>query len=113
MKRFALVVAVVVALVSGLQAQDAARLLRAAMNTEDVDGDLEGAIAQYKKIAASGDRPVAAQALLRMAEVYTKLGRPAARETYQTIVRDYPEQPVATVARTRLSAGAASRRPWA
>lgn len=109
MKRFALVATVVVALVSGLQAQDAARLLRAAMNTEMVDGDLEGAIAHYKKIAASGDRPVAAQALLRMAEVYTKLGQPAARETYQTIVRDYADQPVATVARTRLSAGAASR----
>ena len=45
-----------------------------------------------------------------MAEVYTKLGQPAARETYQTIVRDYPDQPVATVARTRLSAGVASRR---
>ena len=75
--------------------------LRTAMNTEMVDGDLEDAIARYKKLAAIGDRSVAAQALLRMAEVM-QLRQPAARETYRTIVRDYPDQPVATIARTRL-----------
>ena len=43
-------------------------LLRAAMETETVKGDLKGAIEQYRAIAQTADRSLAAQALLRMAE---------------------------------------------
>lgn len=48
------------------QAQNAERLLKAAMNTEMVDGDLKAAIEQCQKIAAGSDRSIAVQALLRM-----------------------------------------------
>jgi hypothetical protein len=41
--------------------------LRAAMEKETVHGDLKGAIEQYKKLAQSKDRSIAARALIRMA----------------------------------------------
>lgn len=95
MKRLALLVAVMTCLAGGLQAQDAARLLRTAMNTETIDGDLAGAIKQYQAIVAKyaqTDRAVAAEALLRMADAYQKLGDTQARAVYERIVRDYADQ---------------------
>ena len=59
---------------AGGSTQDVERLLKAAMNTELVDGNLKLAIEQYKKVADSGNRALAAQALLRMADCYQKLG---------------------------------------
>ena len=47
---------------------------KAAEHKEQVEGDLKGAIEQYKKIAQSKDRSIAVQALIRMAECYQKLG---------------------------------------
>ena len=50
--------------------------LRAAIETETVKGDVKGAIDQYKKIVAGAgaNRALAAQALVRTAERYEKLG---------------------------------------
>lgn len=83
--------------------------LRAAMETETVKGDLKGAIEQYQKVAQSGNRAAVAQALVRMAECYQKLGDSQSREIYARIVRDYADQKEAAAeARARLGAGASN-----
>ncbi len=72
--------------------------LQAAIRTETVDRNLARAIEQYKAIAgkyAKTDRAVAAQALLRAAEAYQKLGSAEAQKIYTQIVREYGDQPVA------------------
>jgi Tol biopolymer transport system component len=81
--------------------------LRAAIEKEEVEGDLQAAIEQYKKIVAdSGDnRAVAAQALLRLGGCYEKLGHEDARKTYEQLLADYPEQQQeVAAARQRLAA---------
>ena len=101
------------------KAQDAERLLKAAMNTELVDGNLKSAIEQYKKVAQSGIRPLAAQALMHMAECYQKLGDAESRKIYEQVVREYGDQKEAVVlARARLgtgltrSSGVITRQVW-
>ncbi len=68
--------------------------LKAAMDKEVVDGDLKGAIDQYKKIAAQSGagRATVATALLRMGRCYEKLGNAEARTAYQRLVRDFADQ---------------------
>src|SRR4051812_2215308 len=83
--------------------------LRAAMETETVKGDLKSALEQYRKIAQSGIRPLAAQALLHMAECYQKLGDTQSRGVYERILKDYAEQKEAVaIARARLGGGASN-----
>jgi len=78
------------------------------MNTELVDGDLKKAIEQYGRVAAGGNRALAAQALVRMAECYQKLGDLQARTIYQRLVREFGDQPESVaIARARLGATAA------
>jgi Tol biopolymer transport system component len=92
------------------QAADPAVLLRAAIEKEEVDGNLDAAIEQYKQIIkiAGANRAVAAQALLRLGGCYEKRGPEEARRAYEQLIRDYGEQSreVAT-ARQRLAALAA------
>ena len=108
--RILMLVAVVVGLVTlsgavAAQRSDPAAqaLLRTATDKEIVDGDLRGAITQYQAIVnryGRTDRATAAQALLRTAEAYRKLGDPQAKQTYQQIVTQYADQTaVVTVAR--------------
>jgi Tol biopolymer transport system component len=106
MRRFAMAVLATALLTShGVDAQDAARLLKAAMNTEVVDGDLKAAIEQYQKLAAGGDRLVAAQALLRLAGCYQKLGSAEARTVYERVLRDFSDfAGPAAEARSKLAA---------
>ena len=93
---------------TGDAAQDAERQLKAAMNTELVDGNLKLAIEQYQKVADSGNRVLAAQALLRMADCYQKLGDREAQAIYGRLVRDYGDQKDAVaIARARLGPAAA------
>ena len=66
--------------------------LQAAIKTETVDGNLKGAIEQYKKIAQSVNRPVAAKALIRLGQCYEKLGDAEAQKAYQKVIDSYPEQ---------------------
>jgi Tol biopolymer transport system component len=100
---------------SAPQPDNPAVLLRAAIEKEEVDGDLNAAIEQYKQIIkiAGVDRAVAAQALLRLGGCYEKRGPEEARRTYQQLVRDYAEQTrEVAAARQRLAAlgaGAAAR----
>ena len=88
------------------QRQDKAEVaLKAAMDKEIVDGDLKGAIEQYRKLAQSNNRAVAAKALVRMGQGYEKLGDAESRKAYERVVREYADQPEPTkVARERLSA---------
>src|SRR5262249_35223422 len=104
-------------LAGGLSAQkfdSAAAMLRAATDKAQVDGDLKAAIRQYQAIVdkfAQTDRAVVAQALVRMAECYQKLGDAQAQTTYQRVVRDFADQKdTAEIARTRLDIPAASPR---
>jgi len=79
------------------QAEDPGVLLRAAIEKEEVDGNLQGAIDLYKQIVAKfGDsRAVAAKALLRLGGCYEKLGEQQAglaQKAFERVVADYPDQ---------------------
>ena len=92
---------------SAPQQENPAVLLRAAIEKEEVDGDLNAAIERYKQVIkiAGADRAVAAQALLRLGGCYEKRGPEEARQAYQLLIRDYAEQTREVVAaRQRLAA---------
>jgi Tol biopolymer transport system component len=81
--------------------------LKAAMHKELVNGDLEGAIAEYKNIVTRPgmDRAIASKALLQMGKCYEKLGDEGAKKAYEQLLRDYSDQKeVAAEARERLAA---------
>jgi len=83
----------------------AEKLLANAEHKATVDGDLRGAIEQYKKVVAGAgtNRTLAAQALVRMADCYQKLGDAQARRIYEQLVRDYADQDEAVaIARAHL-----------
>jgi Tol biopolymer transport system component len=87
--------------------ENPAVLLRAAIEKEEVDGDLNAAIEQYKQVIkiAGANRAVAAQALLRLGGCYEKRGPEEARQAYQQLIRDYAEQSKEVAsARQRLAA---------
>ena len=80
--------------------------LRAAMHKEQVEGDLKGAIEAYRRIVAkhSGNRSIAAQAMLQMAQCHEKLGESEALKIYQQLVKNYADQvAVAAQARAKLA----------
>ena len=80
--------------------------LREAIETETVRGDIQGAIAKYRRIAdtyGKSDRAVAARALLRMAEGYARLGDAQAQKVYEEIVREFGNEKEADTARSRLT----------
>ena len=79
--------------------------LQAAIKKEAVDGDLKGAIEQYRKLAQGRDRAVAAKALVRMGECYEKLGDAESRKAYERVLREFTDQTGAVAeARARLTA---------
>ncbi|MBI2684934.1 MAG: PD40 domain-containing protein [Acidobacteria bacterium] len=86
-------------------------LFQQALMKERSQGDLKGAIELYQRIAKdfSGDRKLAAKALLEMARCQEKQGGEQARRTYERLVKDYADQSetVAT-ARGRIAALTAS-----
>jgi len=111
MKRALVGILVVIGLLSVVaQAQETERLFKAAMNAELVDGDLKAAIEQYKKVAETPDRALAAKALVRMAECYQKLGNSEGQKVYERILRDFQDQPE-SVAIARAHLGGTSARP--
>jgi len=88
------------------QTADPAVLLRAAIEKEEVDGDLQAAIDLYKQILAkySNSRAIAAKALLHIGLCYEKLGLEQAQAAYQKVVEDYPDQTAeATTAKEKLA----------
>ncbi len=79
--------------------------LERAIAQEQVDGDLNAAMAAYQRTAGnkSAPRDVRARALLQLAGCYEKLGRQSS-DVYQQIVGEYGGQPPAAQARARLAA---------
>lgn len=77
-----------------LSAQSLSVELQRITQQATVSGDLRAAIDGYKRIVAraGSNREVAAQALLRMAESYQKLGDAEARMVYARIVREFPDR---------------------
>ena len=79
------------------QVEDPGVLLRAAIEKEEVDGDLQAAIDLYKKIVDKygSQRAVAAKALVRLGGCYEKLGEKQAglaQKAFEKVVADYPDQ---------------------
>jgi len=74
------------------QASGAERQLEAAIHREQVLGDVKGAIEQYKTLAQSASRAVAAQALVHLGQCYEKIGETEARSAYERVVREFSDQ---------------------
>ena len=93
--------------------QDGRDLFQQALLKERADGQLEEAIALYRRVLdAADDRGLAAQALVRIGACYDKLGRPEASDAYAQVLRDYPDQAEAVAAaRTQLAALAVEPTP--
>ena len=89
------------------QTPDSAEIMfEAARQMELIDGDLDAAIEQYRAIVSTHPdrRAIVAEALLRMGSGYEKLGQARAREVYERLVREYPDQTtVLVLAREGLS----------
>lgn len=92
---------------------------KAAQHKQQVEGDLKGAIEQYKKIAQGNDRRLAAKALVAIGECDEQLGNSEARVTYERVVREFPDQRESVAeARKRLAAlggaaaGIVTRQVW-
>ena len=87
-------------------AQQAQDLYQQGLRQEHAAGDLDKAVALYRRSAeaAGTDRALAARALVRAAGAYEKLGRSAdAANVYAEVIRLYPEQRAeAGLARDRL-----------
>jgi Tol biopolymer transport system component len=112
---------VIVMLVATAGAQVRADVaLRAAVEQETVKGDLKGAIEAYRKIADGypEDRAVRAQALVRMADAYRKLGDAQAKQVYERVIKEFADQKEqVTIARARMGQPATdgsltARRVW-
>ena len=94
--------------------------LRAAIEQETVKGDLKGAIEAYRKIVDgyADNRAVRAQALVRMADGYRKLGDAQAKQVYERVIREFADQKEqVTIARARIGPPATdgaltARRVW-
>jgi Tol biopolymer transport system component len=81
-------------------------LLGEAIHQEEAEGNLEAAIAAYKKVISEygNNRPLAAKAQLHLGLAYEKLGNAEARKAYEQVVRNYADQPeVAADARRHLA----------
>ena len=100
--------------VSAQDSSEAERILQKAVLLEDVDGDLQAAIEQYKTIVAEypDNRPVASKALVGMGRCYEKLGKDEAAKAYERVVSEYADQnEAASHARARLAVLRKSARP--
>ena len=89
-----------------LLAQSGNDLFQQALVMERAEGDVQGAIELYQRIARefAADRPLAAKALVQMGLCYEKLGLTEARQTYQQVIDAFPEQrEEVQVARERLA----------
>jgi Tol biopolymer transport system component len=80
--------------------------LQSAIQKEMVQGDLKGALTQYRNILnrARSNRDIAARALVRIGQCQEKLGIAEARQAYERVVREFGDQAAAAEARSRLAA---------
>src|SRR5215468_376015 len=92
---FGLVTLTAVAQKSTTSTSNAAEaLLGAAIHQEEAEGNLEAAIASYKKFLSQygSNRPLAAKAQYHLGLAYEKLGNAEARKAYEQVVRNYADQ---------------------
>ncbi|OGD25836.1 MAG: hypothetical protein A2Y56_08040 [Candidatus Aminicenantes bacterium RBG_13_63_10] len=88
------------------QAEDPGVMLRAAIEKEEVEGDLQKAIELYRAIVLrhGGRTSVAAKAPLRIGECYEKLGNTEAVKAYEAVLSKFPGEAEAVAeARGRLA----------
>jgi tetratricopeptide (TPR) repeat protein len=86
-------------------------LIGAGVHQEEVAGNLEAAIASYRKALATAgiSREQAARAQFRIGACYERLGAAEARKAYELVLQQYPDQvEMAKQARARLAAMSAS-----
>jgi Tol biopolymer transport system component len=110
---FGLAVATLCAPLVAGQGQSAPVMLEAARKVETIDGNPKAAIAQYEAIVKgfANDRAVVADALVRMAGAYRKLGDKQAMVIYERVVNEYGDQTAAAAAaRAALRVADASER---
>src|SRR4051794_25838969 len=91
-------------------AESGYNLFQKGLAKERADADARGAIKIYEQVVRENakDHKLAAQALIRLAECYEKLGDGQSRKAYEQIVREYGDQKeLATLARTRLGVSTA------
>jgi len=76
------------------QAESPEAMLGAGLHLEEVEADLEAAIAKYEQVVAhaAADRATAGRALLRIGVCYEKLGNPQAVATYERVISDFPDR---------------------
>lgn len=82
-------------------------VLQAAIHQETVEGNLEKAIASYRRVIADSraDRATVASALVRLGLVYERLGNREANSAYSRVIREFADQRTAVAeARRRLDA---------
>src|SRR5438128_5302142 len=74
--------------------QAAEALLGAAIHQEEAEGNLETAIAGYKKFLSQygNNRPLAAKAQYHLGLAYEKLGNAEARKAYERVVNEFADQ---------------------
>jgi Tol biopolymer transport system component len=80
-------------------------LLESGVYMEEVEGNLEGAIAIFERIIDEfpGNRSVAARALLHLGSSYEKLGNQRAEQAYQRLISEFGDQEaMVSEARMRL-----------
>lgn len=79
---------------------------RAAQQKETVEGDLNAAIAMYRKLADDRATPpdVAARALVRLGRCYQRLGNSEARKAFERVVNQFSAQTAAVAEATQLLA---------
>jgi Tol biopolymer transport system component len=84
----------ILGLLSGSIQQNAEQLFRSGIYKEEIEGELEKAIAIYEQILADfpDNKAVAAKALYHIGLCYEKLGNQEAQKAYQRIIEDYPGQ---------------------
>lgn len=115
-----LALAMALALVTPLAAQDLEVALQRTVQEETATGNLKAAIQEYKRIVskAGRNRELAAKALLHLAECYRKMGDAESQKVYQQIVREYADQKEAAaearkhLAGDAVSVGMVNRRVW-
>jgi len=81
-------------------------LLGKARHQQDVEGNIDAAIATYKAIIGNpnASRTTIATALLRLGQAYERLGSLEARKAYERVARDFADQPqIVAQARGRLA----------
>ena len=91
---------------SGLLARGVEETYQAALMEEKGEGRLEEAIRLYRKVVEAhekgeGTDSLAARAKLRVGVCQEKLGLARARETYEAVIEEYPEEPQAKMEAAR------------